>query len=211
MFSPREATAKCLGTQSWYPHKTECLLTFKWNNCSKGIFTREHSKGEKPVASLFFYSILFWKPRGRRVQPVKWNWSLPSLWCLTGLLAVVMDKLKFGSEVECSLISTSSESSSTGCSSSRSSTWSLSRVWLFATLWTVAHQTPLSMDFSARILKWVAISFSRRSSWPRDQTWISCVSWVAGIFFTHCAIKEALVLVQFNRSVVSESLRPHEQ
>ena len=28
----------------------------------------------------------------------------------------------------------------------------------------------------ARILKWVAISFSRRSSWPRDQTCISCVS-----------------------------------
>jgi len=28
----------------------------------------------------------------------------------------------------------------------------------------------------ARILKWVAISFSRRSSWPRDPTCISCVS-----------------------------------
>ena len=26
--------------------------------------------------------------------------------------------------------------------------WSLSRVWLFATPWTVAHQTPLSMEFS---------------------------------------------------------------
>ena len=30
--------------------------------------------------------------------------------------------------------------------------------------------------FQARILKWVAISYSRGSSWPRDQTHISCTS-----------------------------------
>ena len=29
--------------------------------------------------------------------------------------------------------------------------------------------------FQARILEWVAISFSSGSSWPRDQTWVSCV------------------------------------
>ena len=28
----------------------------------------------------------------------------------------------------------------------------------------------------ARILEWVAVSFSRRSSWPRDRTWVSCIS-----------------------------------
>ena len=33
----------------------------------------------------------------------------------------------------------------------------------------------------ARILKWVAISFCRGSSWPRDWTWVSCI---AGGFFT---------------------------
>ena len=33
----------------------------------------------------------------------------------------------------------------------------------------------------ARILEWVAIPFSRRSSRPRDQTWVSCI---AGKFFT---------------------------
>ena len=27
--------------------------------------------------------------------------------------------------------------------------------------------------FQARILEWVAIPFSRRSSWPRDWTWVS--------------------------------------
>ena len=35
--------------------------------------------------------------------------------------------------------------------------------------------------FQARILEWVAISFSRGSSWPRDHTQISCL---VGIFCT---------------------------
>ena len=33
----------------------------------------------------------------------------------------------------------------------------------------------------ARILEWIAIHFSRESSWPRDQTW---VSYITGKFFT---------------------------
>ena len=47
----------------------------------------------------------------------------------------------------------------------------LSRVRLFVTPWTVAYQGS-SVDgiFQARILEWYAISFSRRSSWPRDWT-----------------------------------------
>ena len=36
----------------------------------------------------------------------------------------------------------------------------------------------------ARILKWVAMPSSRGSSWPRDQTHISCGSCIAGRFFT---------------------------
>ena len=42
--------------------------------------------------------------------------------------------------------------------------------------------------FQARILEWVAISFSRRSSPPRDRTQ---VSQTAGRLFTVCAIREA--------------------
>ena len=41
----------------------------------------------------------------------------------------------------------------------------------------------------ARILEWVAISFSRRSSQSRDQTLVSCI---AGRFFTIWATREAL-------------------
>ena len=39
----------------------------------------------------------------------------------------------------------------------------------------------------AKILEWVAIPFSRESSWPRDQTWVSCI---AGELFTVCATRE---------------------
>ena len=40
---------------------------------------------------------------------------------------------------------------------------SLSHFWLFATRWTAAHQTPLSMDF-----------YFRGSSWPMDWIPVSC-------------------------------------
>ena len=46
--------------------------------------------------------------------------------------------------------------------------------------------------FQTRILAWVVISFSRGSSWPRDQT---CVSCVADRFFTGWAIREALIFL----------------
>ena len=42
--------------------------------------------------------------------------------------------------------------------------------------------------FQARILEWVAISFSRGSSWLRDRTLVSCI---AGRFFTIWATREA--------------------
>ena len=55
--------------------------------------------------------------------------------------------------------------------------------------WTVACQALLSMGtLQARILEWVAILFSRESSQPRDQTWISCT----GSQILYCwATKEA--------------------
>ena len=51
----------------------------------------------------------------------------------------------------------------------------------------------------ARILEWVAISFSRASSQHRNQTHISCVSCTAGGWILyHCAIWEAHVSVVKN-------------
>ena len=54
------------------------------------------------------------------------------------------------------------------------------------------HNLPVSSVhriFQARILEWVAISFSRGSSWPRDQTW---ASYISGRYFTIWATRQAL-------------------
>ena len=56
--------------------------------------------------------------------------------------------------------------------------------------------------FQARILEWVAISFSKASSQPWVSTWVSHIS---GRRFTIWATKEA----HESRSIVSDSLRPH--
>ena len=42
----------------------------------------------------------------------------------------------------------------------------------------------------ARILEWVAIRFTRGSSWPRNRTWVSCI---AGSFLTDWAMREAQI------------------
>ena len=48
-------------------------------------------------------------------------------------------------------------------------------------LWLVGYSPPgpsVRGIFQARILEWVAISYSRESSWPGDQTrisWVSCI------------------------------------
>ena len=48
--------------------------------------------------------------------------------------------------------------------------------------WAIDHQAPLSMEFPwQKYWKWVTISLSRGSSWPRD--W-NCISCIAGGFFT---------------------------
>ena len=52
----------------------------------------------------------------------------------------------------------------------------------------------------ARILEWVAISFSRGSSWPRNWTLVSCI---AGRFFTDWSTRESFLLLLAQLSVSS--------
>ena len=62
--------------------------------------------------------------------------------------------------------------------------------WLFATLWDCSPPgSSVQGILQARILEWVAISFSRGSSRPRDWTWVSRI---VGRRFTLWAIREAL-------------------
>ena len=67
----------------------------------------------------------------------------------------------------------------------------LSPVRLCVTPWTVARQAPLSMGlFQARVLEWVAISFSRGCSPSRDLTCVSCISRISRQILYHCATWE---------------------
>ena len=62
------------------------------------------------------------------------------------------------------------------------------------TPWTVAPTgSSIHGILQARILEWVAISFSRGSSPPRDQTW---VSYTAGRYFMVWTSREALLLLK---------------
>ena len=59
------------------------------------------------------------------------------------------------------------------------------------TTWTVAcPASSVHGILQARMLKWVVISFSRGSSWPRNRTWVSCM---ADRFFTHWVTREAFL------------------
>ena len=61
----------------------------------------------------------------------------------------------------------------------------------------------LSHQGSPRILEWVAYAFSRGSSWPRNQTGVSCVT---GRFFTNWAVRKPIIIPQMfsHRSEISE-------
>ena len=61
-----------------------------------------------------------------------------------------------------------------------------SSVWLFATLWIVAHQAPLSMGFSRQeCWSGLPFSFSSASSLPRVRTLISYISCIGRRVLCH--------------------------
>ena len=64
---------------------------------------------------------------------------------------------------------------------------SLSRVQIFATPWTVAHQAPCTWDFPGKNTGVGCISSSRGSSRPRDRTRVSCVSCFGRWVLYHCS------------------------
>ena len=81
----------------------------------------------------------------------------------------------------------------------------LSRVAALCAMWQIAQSclilcNPVDCNppgssvhriLQATILVWVAISLSRGSSQPRDRTWVSCSSCIAGRFFTTVVKEES--------------------
>ena len=77
----------------------------------------------------------------------------------------------------------------------------LSCVQLFVTPWTV---TLCPWNFPGKNTGGVAISSSRGSSWPRDQTWVSWISCISKQILYRCATRESLKqywTVKFQRSL----------
>ena len=60
----------------------------------------------------------------------------------------------------------------------------------------------------ARILEWIAISFSRGSSQPRDQTQVSRI---AGRRFNLWAAREALILLKGNTNMNATKTKSQEE
>ena len=79
----------------------------------------------------------------------------------------------------------------------------------FLTLWDPIDCSLLGSSihgiFQVRILElpvfWFAISHSRRSSSPRDQTWVSCISFICRRVLYHCVICEALCMFLFSMHI----------
>ena len=72
-------------------------------------------------------------------------------------------------------------------------------MWLFVIPWTCRPPgSSVHRILQARILEWVAIPFSRGSSWPRGWIWVSCIT---GRFFTIWATKKG-------QSKISDKLLP---
>ena len=71
-------------------------------------------------------------------------------------------------------------------------------------LWPHGLYSPRNSQ--ARILEWVAFPFSRGSSQPRNQTWVSCI---AGRFFTSWATKEALWSYRASQFTVPSTFNFH--
>ena len=60
--------------------------------------------------------------------------------------------------------------------------------------------------FQARILEWVATSYSRGSSWPRDWTQVSCVSCIARwiLYKPHQRLFRIVILPHLQSNLVSD-------
>ena len=85
---------------------------------------------------------------------------------------------------------------------------SLSHVQLFVTLWTVACQTPLSTGFS-RQEYWNRLQFPPLRDLPDPRIEPKSSTWAGRLFTTEPPRSHIWSEVKWNRSVLSNSLRPH--
>ena len=76
----------------------------------------------------------------------------------------------------------------------------LSCIWLFVTLWIVAHQAPLSMRFSRQEYR-SGLPFPppgeiSSSSWPSDWTWVYHVSCIGRWILCCCSVAQSCLTLR---------------
>ena len=69
--------------------------------------------------------------------------------------------------------------------------------------------SPVHVIFQAWILEWVAIFHSRRSSRPRDQTHISCISFIGRRILCHCASWNPIFVYTYHNFFMHSSIDRH--
>ena len=90
--------------------------------------------------------------------------------------------------------------SNSGTHSFHISLWEVPNQWLGCVCVCVCVFSSVHVIFQVRILKWVAISYSRGSFWPRDRT---LVSFLAGGFFTTKPPGKSLIFCQCLTKAIS--------
>ena len=71
-----------------------------------------------------------------------------------------------------------------------------SRIWLWDPVDCSSQGSSVHGILQARILEWVATSYSRGASWPRDWTRVSCISCTGRWILCHWATWEAQFFVE---------------
>ena len=133
-----------------------------------------HQRCPSPECVFLICSVAKWEHFVKKNKPtgsflaVQWLWlgTLTAEWLgsIPGQGAKILQSMQHGQQTN----------KQTPCMLS-----CFSCIQLFVTLWSVAHQAPLSTGIpQARILQWVSMPSSRGSSQPRDWT---CVSYVSRI------------------------------
>ena len=70
----------------------------------------------------------------------------------------------------------------------------LNCVWLCNSMNYSPPDSVVHELFQAKILRWVATSYTRGSCWPKDPSCVSCTSYTGRQVFYHCTTWEALTI-----------------
>ena len=162
-----------------YNHFLELLMILLDNSTAILLFFPGGASGKEPYCRCRSHERRGFDPWVRKT-PWRRAWQPTAVFLSGELQSIVMQRLKWLSTAQHTIVLFH-------CSSVVKS---------YLTLWDSMDCSFVNGISQARILEWVVTSFSRASSWIKDQTCISCIGrWI----LYHWATREAQVLTWFKR------------